>query len=84
MEILNFKVVYLNGRFQQLVLCFLYNCIFAILENKNISSSKMNRTSPAICWNIKRMLRCRYYFFSICKHMNQFIRFINKCLNDFL
>jgi len=69
MEVLNLKVINLDGSFKYLVLdLFNYN-VFTVKRYKYISGAKLTSSYPALYRGIKWMLICANYFFSISEYV---------------
>ena len=84
MVILNMEIIDGYRRFQNLVLNFLDNDIFAIDEDKNVTGTEMDSFRPTLDRRVERVCRCSNDLFAADKHMNKFICLVDVCFNDFL
>ena len=84
MVILNLEVIDRYRSFENLMLHLLDNDIFAIDEDKDITSTKVYRSRPALYRGIEGMGRCTYDLFTIYEYMDKLVGFVDVGLNNLL
>ena len=84
MIILNLEIIYLDWAFEQLMLHFLHNDIFAVDEDENVTRAEVCRIRPALDGTVERVRRCGNDFLAIDEYVRQLRRFVDIGFNDLL
>ena len=77
MIVLDLEVIDLDRAFEQLVLDFFDDNIFAVDQNENIPRPEFAGLCPALDRRIERMSRRCNDFFAVCPDMNQLVRLVD-------
>ena len=84
MVILNLEVIDRYRGFKDFMLDLLDNDIFTIDENKDIASTKVYRSCPALNGRVERMGGCCNDLFAVNEYVDKLVSFVDVGLNDFL